>query len=142
MTTNDNLRGLKALLPDLDEALEQLEMHGRHSDQGYRKLKDWYRKVALATKAIDAALAEPDIGEVVPIVLPKRKDTSGRKSVRALYHEIGYNAAISDFEALNKAPAKAEPGVKCVECGEPTACGKIFCEDHSYELPKEASTDE
>jgi hypothetical protein len=45
---------IKTTLSELDEALESLEIWGRHSDQGYRKLKDWYRKMGLATKAIDA----------------------------------------------------------------------------------------
>lgn len=47
--------GLQALLPELDEALEDLEIWGRHSDQGYRKLKDWYRKVSLACRNVDIA---------------------------------------------------------------------------------------
>ena len=57
---------LKALLPALDDALEDLELHGRHSDQGCRKLKDWYRKAELITDRIDGAhcvagqSAEPD----------------------------------------------------------------------------------
>ncbi|WP_267399045.1 hypothetical protein [Pseudomonas sp. GM_Psu_2] len=50
--------GLQVLLPDLDDALEHLEMHGLHSDQGYRKLKDWYRKVSIACKAIDQAMTK------------------------------------------------------------------------------------
>ena len=49
---------LQALLPELDEALEDLEIWGRHSDQGYRKLKDWYRKVSLACRDIDRAKAK------------------------------------------------------------------------------------
>ena len=49
---------LVVLLRELDSALEDLEIHGQHSDQGYRKLKDWYRKVDLACKAIDAALGK------------------------------------------------------------------------------------
>ena len=56
---NEELRAnssLVVLLPELDSVLEDLEIHGQHSDQGYRKLKDWYRKVDLACKAIDAAL--------------------------------------------------------------------------------------
>lgn len=52
------IANLRELLPDLDEALEDLEVHGQHGDQGYRKLKDWYRKVALACKAIDAAMSK------------------------------------------------------------------------------------
>lgn len=51
---------LVVLLRELDSALEDLEIHGQHSDQGYRKLKDWYRKVDLACKAIDAALGKGD----------------------------------------------------------------------------------
>lgn len=63
---NEGLRAmanLRELLPDLDETLEDLEVYGQHSGQGYRKLKDWYRKVALACKAIDAANGgvEPDL---------------------------------------------------------------------------------
>ena len=50
--------GLQVLLPELDEALEDLEIWGRHSDQGYRKLKDWYRKVSLACRDIDRAKAK------------------------------------------------------------------------------------
>jgi len=58
---NEALRAnssLVVLLPELDSALEDLEIHGQHSDQGYRKLKDWYRKVDLACKAIDAAMGK------------------------------------------------------------------------------------
>ena len=58
---NEALRAnssLSVLLPELDSALEDLELHGQHSDQGYRKLKDWYRKVDLACKAIDAAMSK------------------------------------------------------------------------------------
>lgn len=58
---NEELRAnasLLALLPELDEALEDLEIQGQHSDQGYRKLKDWYRKIDLACKAIDAATSK------------------------------------------------------------------------------------
>ncbi len=51
------IKALKELLPDLDDALEDLEIWGRHSDQGYRKLKDWYRKILLSTKQIDSTLA-------------------------------------------------------------------------------------
>ena len=52
---------LKTILPALDDALETLEMHGRHSDQGYRQLKDWYRKIAGITARIDAKLASLDV---------------------------------------------------------------------------------
>ena len=58
---NEALRAnssLVVLLPELDSVLEDLEIHGQHSDQGYRKLKDWYRKVDLACKAIDAAMGK------------------------------------------------------------------------------------
>lgn len=58
---NEELRAnssLVVLLPKLDSVLEDLEIHGQHSDQGYRKLKDWYRKVDLACKAIDAAMGK------------------------------------------------------------------------------------
>jgi hypothetical protein len=48
---------LKAVLPLLDDALEHLELHGLHSQQGYRKLRDWYRKMARTTDRIDAKLA-------------------------------------------------------------------------------------
>lgn len=57
----EGLRGnasLMVLLPGLDAALEDLEVYGQHSDQGYRKLKDWYRKMDLVCKAIDAALGQ------------------------------------------------------------------------------------
>ena len=46
---------MKALLPQLDEALESLEIHGRHSDQGYRRLREWYRKMAKLTDEYDRA---------------------------------------------------------------------------------------
>lgn len=49
--------GMGHLLPELDDALEALELFGLHSDEGYRKLKDWYRKMLQAAKAIDAAMA-------------------------------------------------------------------------------------
>jgi ssDNA-binding Zn-finger/Zn-ribbon topoisomerase 1 len=52
---------LKVLLPALDDALEDLELHGQHSDQGYRKLKDWYRKAAVLTARIDAKLASLEV---------------------------------------------------------------------------------
>lgn len=51
------VEALKDLMPNLDGALQDLELFGLHSDQGYRKLKDWYRKMLQATKAVDAALA-------------------------------------------------------------------------------------
>lgn len=56
---------LSKLLPELDDALEDLEIHGQHSDQGYRKLKDWYRKVALACKVIKAPMFSAEHGELV-----------------------------------------------------------------------------
>ena len=56
---------LSKLLPALDDALEDLEIHGQHSDQGYRKLKDWYREVALACKLIKAPMFSAEHGELV-----------------------------------------------------------------------------
>lgn len=56
---------LSKLLPELDDALEDLEIHGQHSDQGYRKLKDWYRKVALACKLVKAPMFSAEHGELV-----------------------------------------------------------------------------
>lgn len=44
-TDEETIDRVKSLLESLDEALEDLEIWGMHSDQGYRKLKDWYRKV-------------------------------------------------------------------------------------------------
>lgn len=48
-----SIEALQELLPQLDDALEDLEIWGRHSDQGYRKLKDWYRKMSKAIDNID-----------------------------------------------------------------------------------------
>lgn len=65
---NEALRAtvdLQKLLPELDEALEDLELHGRHSDQGYRKLKDWYRKIALAYRVIKGPMFGAEHGELV-----------------------------------------------------------------------------
>ncbi|WP_274644256.1 hypothetical protein [Pseudomonas serbica] len=56
---------LSKLLPELDDALEDLEIHGQHSDQGYRKLKDWYRKVGLACKVAQAPMFSAEHGELV-----------------------------------------------------------------------------
>lgn len=56
---------LKELLPDVSDALEDLELHGQHSGQGYRKLKDWYRKVALAYRVIDGPMFGAKHGELV-----------------------------------------------------------------------------
>lgn len=56
---------LQKLLPDLSDALEELEMHGQHSDQGYRKLRDWYRKVALAYRVITGPMFGADHAELV-----------------------------------------------------------------------------
>ena len=56
---------LQKLLPELGDALEELELNGRHSDQGYRKLKDWYRKVALAYKVIQGPMFGAEHGELV-----------------------------------------------------------------------------
>lgn len=65
---NETLRAtcdLKAMLPELDDALEDLELHGQHSDQGYRKLKDWYRKVAFAYQVIECPMFGAEHGELV-----------------------------------------------------------------------------
>ncbi len=77
---------LKNLLPELDEALEELEIHGQHRDQGYRKLKDWYRKVALACKAIDTAnrRVEPDL-DTTDELAELREELRGVKSVGAMH---------------------------------------------------------
>lgn len=56
---------LQKLLPEVSDALEQLELHGQHSDQGYRKLRDWYRKVALAYRVITAPMFGADHAELV-----------------------------------------------------------------------------
>lgn len=56
---------LQKLLPELDDALEELELHGQHSDQGYRKLKDWYRKAALAYRVIQGPMFGAEHGELV-----------------------------------------------------------------------------
>jgi hypothetical protein len=60
-----DVANLKALLPEVSDALEDLELHGQHSDQGYRKLKDWYRKVALAYRVIDGPMFGAEHGELV-----------------------------------------------------------------------------
>ncbi|WP_282372288.1 hypothetical protein [Pseudomonas sp. PS02290] len=56
---------LQKLLPEVSDALEELEMHGQHSDQGYRKLRDWYRKVELAYRVITAPMFGADHAELV-----------------------------------------------------------------------------
>lgn len=56
---------LQKLLPEVDDALEELEMHGQHSDQGYHKLRDWYRKVELAYRVIAAPMFGADHAELV-----------------------------------------------------------------------------
>lgn len=48
----------KILLEELDIALEDLELHGCQSQQGYRRLKDWYRKMNIQTQALDQALTK------------------------------------------------------------------------------------
>lgn len=53
---------LTKLLPEIDDALEDLELHGTHSDRGYVKLKAWYRRMASTINAIDAAM-EGDTSE-------------------------------------------------------------------------------
>ena len=49
---------LPKLLDRLDEALEDIELHGRHSDRGYHQLSGWYKNARRITSAIDAALAQ------------------------------------------------------------------------------------
>lgn len=49
---------LAKILPEIDDALEDLELHGTHSDKGYVKLKAWYRRMASTINAIDAAMQE------------------------------------------------------------------------------------
>lgn len=56
---------LQKLLPEVSDALEELELHGLHSDQGYRKLKDWYRKVGLAYRVIQGPMFGAEHGELV-----------------------------------------------------------------------------
>lgn len=56
---------LQKLLPEVSDALEELELHGQHSDQGYRKLRDWYRKVELAYRVIAAPMFGADHAELV-----------------------------------------------------------------------------
>ena len=56
---------LQKLLPEVSDALEELELHGLHSDQGYRKLKDWHRKVGLAYRVIQGPMFGAEHGELV-----------------------------------------------------------------------------
>ena len=56
---------LQKLLPEVSDALEELELHGLHSDQGYRKLKDWYRKVGLAYRVIQGPMFGAEHSELV-----------------------------------------------------------------------------
>lgn len=56
---------LQKLLPEVSDALEELELHGLHSAQGYRKLKDWYRKVGLAYRVIQGPMFGAEHGELV-----------------------------------------------------------------------------
>ncbi|WP_122408963.1 hypothetical protein [Pseudomonas viridiflava] len=65
---NEKLRAnasLQKLMPEVSDALEELEIHGQHSDQGYRKLKDWYRKVLLACRVIQSPMFEAKHGDLV-----------------------------------------------------------------------------
>ena len=65
---NDELRAtadLQKLLPEISDALEDLELHGLHGDQGYRKLKDWYRKIGLAYRVIQGPMFGAEHGELV-----------------------------------------------------------------------------
>lgn len=45
------------------------------------------------------------------------------------------NNALSRLPEL-RALLATQPQAKCATCGEPTMCGKIFCEDHCYEQPQ------
>lgn len=56
---------LQKLLPEVSDALEELELHGLHSDQGYRKLKDWHRKVGLAYRVIQGPMFGAEHSELV-----------------------------------------------------------------------------
>lgn len=65
---NEALRAtadLQKLLPEISDALEELEIHGQHSDQGYRKLRDWYRKMVLAYRVINGPVFGQEHGELV-----------------------------------------------------------------------------
>jgi hypothetical protein len=53
-----NAINMPGLLEDLDAALEDLELHGRHGDQGYKQLRAWYNEIRRVTRSIDAALAQ------------------------------------------------------------------------------------
>lgn len=46
------------LLDSLSEALEELELHGRHSDRGYQRLRAWYSEMRRVTRVVDAALSQ------------------------------------------------------------------------------------
>lgn len=56
---------LQKLLPGLSDALEDLEMHGRHSDQGYRKLQDWYRKMEMSYRVLSAPMFGAEHADLV-----------------------------------------------------------------------------
>lgn len=116
----------KALLAELGDALEELEIWGRHSDQGYRKLKDWYRKSALACLAVEPiipyppapASVEPKIctcpsgdgslrwpcpvhpPEVKAVVLPDRLQGFPAEHARRSFYE-GWNACLDRVKELN-----------------------------------------
>lgn len=65
---NEELRAtadLQKLLPEISDALEDLELHGLHGDQGYRKLKGWYRKTVLAYRVIQGPMFGAEHGELV-----------------------------------------------------------------------------
>jgi len=53
-----NVINMPGLLEDLDVALEDLELHGRHSDQGYQQLRAWYNEIRRVTRSLKAALAQ------------------------------------------------------------------------------------
>ena len=53
-----NAINMPSLLDDLDCALEDLELFGMHSNQGYKRLKAWYKAVHQITNNLDAVLAQ------------------------------------------------------------------------------------
>lgn len=53
-----NAINMPGLLEDLDEALEELELRGRHDDRGYQLLRAWYSEMRRVTRVVDAALAQ------------------------------------------------------------------------------------
>jgi hypothetical protein len=50
LPTKANIEDIRKLLPELSDALEEIEIWGQTHSQAYRKLNDWYRKMLLLTK--------------------------------------------------------------------------------------------